>query len=384
MLRVRIVGLLLTSLFLILTLPPAAESETIVVQPPQTISTAIVSSSPGDSILVMPGIYPQESGAAITHPLTIIGIGGASMNEVQVCYDLCHGIMFDVRATAGSVIIDGLTLTRWPMFGGEAKGVSVLGPPKVIVRNCVFWGLGGERAFRGIELLSSGDVRIENNLFLGGLVSGVYIRGIDALIRHNTFTLSPGILLDEGASATIANNLFFRSADAVVCLPRNPPPNPSFACNNMWENSRNYFGCEDPTGTNGNIAVDPLLCNPEDEDFRLLPGSPCLPENSPAGCGLIGAFGPCTVTAVDGAPAARVGLTVEPNPIMNAAEFSFVSDVASAALEIYNIQGRLMEVLIPKDRQAVWVLDASVPRGIYFARLRGAAVPEVVKFAVVR
>jgi hypothetical protein len=335
----------------------------------------------------MPGVYPQESGASITHPLTIIGIGGASMNEIQVCSDLCHSIMFDVEATAGSVTIDGLTLTRWPMFLGIAKGVLVHGLPKVSVRNCVFWGLGFEdgRRFRGIELISSGDVRIENNLFLGGLVDGIYVLGINAVIRQNTFTLSPGILFDEGASATIGNNLFFRSADAVVCLPRNPPPNPSFACNDMWENSRNYFGCQDPTGMNGNIVADPLLCNPDDQDFRLLPESPCLPENSPPGCGLIGAFGPCEFVGLGPqAPAKRLYLEVRPNPIAFGAEFIHDAGLRSSILEIYDFGGRLVEQIRPSSQRITWTPSRSVQAGVYFARLQDAGSSEVVKFVLIR
>jgi hypothetical protein len=296
--------------------------------------------------------------------------------------------MFDVEATAGSVTINGLTLTRWPFFAGIAKGVLVRGLPKISVRNCVFWGLGfgDERRFRGIELNSSGnDVRIENNLFLGGLINGIYVRGINAVIRQNTFTLSPGILLDEGASATIDNNLFFRSADAVVCLPRNPPPNPSFACNDMWENSRNYFGCQDPTGTNGNIVADPLLCDPDAQDYRLLAESPCLPENSPPGCGLIGAFGPCQIVGVEPQVSPqRLRLEVRPNPSAWNAEFTLDGHLDSAVLEIYDSVGRLIERIHPVAHRVVWAPSESMGSGVYFARLEDAISSEVVQFVVLR
>ena len=39
---------------------------------------------------------------------------------------------------------------------------------------------------------------------------------------------------------------------------------------------------------NGNIALDPLFCDPAAEDWRLCAESPCAP--GAGGCGLIGAL----------------------------------------------------------------------------------------------
>jgi hypothetical protein len=59
-------------------------------------------------------------------------------------------------------------------------------------------------------------------------------------------------------------------------------------CNDAWANAGgNYVGCPDPTGTGGNIAADPLLCDPERGDFHLACDSPCAEGNNPQ-CGQIG------------------------------------------------------------------------------------------------
>jgi len=61
-------------------------------------------------------------------------------------------------------------------------------------------------------------------------------------------------------------------------------------CNDAWANTGgNYVGCPDPTGTSGNIALDPRLCDPEHDNFSLGSDSPCAAENNPA-CGQIGRY----------------------------------------------------------------------------------------------
>jgi hypothetical protein len=41
----------------------------------------------------------------------------------------------------------------------------------------------------------------------------------------------------------------------------------------------------------GNISLDPLFCDPDDDDFQIDVASPCAPGNHPNyACGLIGAF----------------------------------------------------------------------------------------------
>jgi hypothetical protein len=47
------------------------------------------------------------------------------------------------------------------------------------------------------------------------------------------------------------------------------------------------------------VEVDPLFCDPENDDFTVQAGSHCLPENSDF-CGLIGAHGlGCGVVSVE-------------------------------------------------------------------------------------
>ena len=67
-------------------------------------------------------------------------------------------------------------------------------------------------------------------------------------------------------------------------------PQPAFSCNDLWLNtSGNYIGCQDPTGTGGNISQDPRFVNFTEENFHLREDSPCL-EGATPGCGRMGVF----------------------------------------------------------------------------------------------
>jgi hypothetical protein len=94
----------------------------------------------------------------------------------------------------------------------------------------------------------------------------------------------------NGAAVCMANNIIARChgpSEAISGLPGGL----AYACNDVWGNTqRNYPVGYDPTGTNGNISEDPLFCDLALDDFGLLPTSPCAPDHSPSGCGLVGAL----------------------------------------------------------------------------------------------
>lgn len=347
---------------------PAVNAATIVAYPPQGICPAVLASSPGDTILVSPGTYGPELGVVIQHPLTIIGIGGSEMNEIGICYDLCAGFLF--RIDVQDVVIEGLTLTTsdFEPFPGLAIAVYVWGG-EAVIRDCVFRDLRiGVNVFWG-------TVELRSCLFYGedrGNRIGVRMEAGSGEIVNNTFASSAnGVFLSEGASPLIARNIFaFNEEIGVRCSSGSAP---TFECNDAWNNSAgNYVGCADPTGTDGNISVDPLLCSLTGSDFGLQSGSPCLPENSPPGCGLIGAFGSCEpVVSIPDAGSAALRLVVAPNPVRRGAEISYDSRLRNPTIEIYDAQGRAVDIVHPLAPPYVWQPDASTRPGIYFVRLRG-------------
>jgi hypothetical protein len=136
----------------------------------------------------------------------------------------------------------------------------------------------------------------------------------------------------------------------------------------------------------GNIYEDPLFCDQPSNAFPwpLQPDSPC------AGTGENGAnMGAGEVCGVYGiettdSPRAWPRLRVEPNPVHFGTEFTVDGGTGPLRLEIYDSQGRMVELLSPFHRQVSWFPKASAPRGIYFARVRWGDISDVVKFLVIR
>jgi len=336
------------------------------------ISDAVEQSAPFDTILVSPGFYPRELGAPCPHPISVIGVGGSAANEIRLCSEMCGGALIAFFSNAaGLSIVEGLNVTPYEGVG-FVSAIYAGDSRQVIIRHCTFRGLGsGVRA-------DGPNVTVSRNLFLG---MGYGVIGGPGLISGNTFAgLGTAIeLADIGPSTTVEANLFLNNHWAIRCGNNSPV---ILRCNDVWGNATAYTGCSDPTGQNGNIAADPLVCDASAGDFRLLPGSPCLPEHSPPGCGLIGAFGGCEVLTVPPAELAASRLSVTPNPMRHQATIAYSDQLRAPILEIYDLQGRTVEIIHAGAPPYVWKPNTDVRPGVYFIRLRAREGSATSKFVV--
>ncbi|MCB1161441.1 MAG: right-handed parallel beta-helix repeat-containing protein [Candidatus Krumholzibacteriia bacterium] len=155
------------------------------------------------------------------------------------------------------------------------------------------------------------------------------------------------------------------------------------SCSDVWGNPSGNYGGEltDETGLDGNISLDPFLCDTGADNFTLAEGSPCLPENN--GCSVqMGAFGMgCTLTAIEQTPPAGLTLGANyPNPFNPATTIPFaLANPAEVTLSILDVTGRLVRDLCTATPYAAgqhelrWDgQDGSgrpVPSGVYFYRL---------------
>lgn len=94
--------------------------------------------------------------------------------------------------------------------------------------------------------------------------SGLWVRSPDLLVRSSIFLANQG--------------------QAIVAVGPEATPNqvtpPTWRYNDVFPAS--FTGFADPTGTNGNLSLDPLFIDPATEDFHLMSPSPCVDTGDPA------------------------------------------------------------------------------------------------------
>jgi len=256
----------------------------------QALQATIDAASPGDTIVVGPGTYSVHRYFFVTKPLHILSEKGPQLTTIANTYQCigvggpCYGsngfIMY--YSAKGIFTIAGFTIRGhrpfdWDITSG--RGIEASAPGTI--RDNVFDG--NEVALAAFNTTSL--VRIENNLFHNNF-QGIRAEDSESLeIRHNSFvhnTWQIEIRLYKGApsSVTIANNILVNGYRGIMV--NSPAIVPSISCNDVWNNREgNYYDqVSDRTGIDGNISLDPLLCN----GYYLHLGSPCLGANTPTLC----------------------------------------------------------------------------------------------------
>ena len=170
-------------------------------------------------------------------------------------------------------------------------------------------------------------------------------------------------------------------------------------CNDVFGNqSSGWTGITDPTGTAGNVALDPLFCDAASGNFQLQALSPCRAENN-GGCGQIGALlGSCGISPVPGdeglLPAVFRVEQNFPNPFNPKTTIRFALPMAAhTTVSIFDVAGRHVKTLVDADLPAqthdvVWNGDDArgqrVAAGVYFYEVNGAGHRAVGRMALVK
>ena len=152
------------------------------------------------------------------------------------------------------------------------------------------------------------------------------------------------------------NVIAFNLGYGLSCSFDEPCAQVEMECNDFHGNfsGQTTGDCPNVIGTNNNISVDPLFgqgnCPSTPGDWCLSDGSPLLPENSPPGCGLIGARGACTQVGVadpEGSPASALSsASAAPNPFRERTTISFYLPRESTVdVMIHGILGRRVRTL---------------------------------------
>jgi hypothetical protein len=304
----------------------------------ETIQAAVDAAAAGDTIRVAPGDYVGNIVIEEKGPLTFIGAKGPT--ETTIDGDEA-GPVFHLARCPGTIALEGLTLARGftEGFGGgvlseqtdvmmrncyildntaESQGggvcfvqctrydidrcrferneseaaaaVSIVGG-RGVVSQCVFrentGGLILSTEFSGCDVLG--------NLFAQNLSTGIGVvaclASLTSSVENNTITMNLGkeeygAIIGQKGDLRIERNLVCRNEGVLGIQVGSPDGLIRLKQNNVWQNEGGpYDGTEDGEG---DISADPLFCDADNGDFRLSPGSPCLPDQDHP---LIGAFG---------------------------------------------------------------------------------------------
>lgn len=301
-------------------------------------------------------------------------------------------------------LVDGWFPDEGPGFGGA---IAIHASRNVRVeRN---W-IGRNQARRGAGLHArDSDVTVRENLFVAnhdsvhflpdtsdGYGGGMLFENCSGIVEGNTIVRNRGISdggavrIESSTGLTFRNNIIADNVSAGAAISVDEFSAPTFSCNDVWDNlAAAYGGWPDPTGIDGNIALDPLFCSEDSSGYRLNSASPCLPIWNPE-CGLIGAFGVGCPTASAPLPAGVSSLLeIGPNPASEYTLIRFVNGVRGRAVDMLDPSGRRVRRLTTgSGKGVVWDLhdDAGhrLPSGVYFARATGVGRVTPIRVIVTR
>ncbi len=239
--------------------------------PFNTIAEGVAFAGYGDTIAVASGTYMEN--LTIEKDLNLSGedpettvIDGTDAEEAVVRF---------VDASAGS-------LQGFNIRNGFGSGIRCMRSTAAISRNHISAITGPENGEGdGILVEDGSSATIANNLVLGSQRHGISIaEGCTAQVVNNTVVGSgdTGIHSLAGASVSIANNIVTESGShGIACMGQEFP---DISYNNIWSNAvQDYLNCG---AGEGDISADPMFSDPSGGDYHLRLCSPSVDAGDPA------------------------------------------------------------------------------------------------------
>ena len=219
---------------------------------------------------------------------------------------LIHGNLFQSNSSAGLWIANtqGALVENNQFLGNAYGGIFVEASPGVTIRGNEFRDNENATDVGGaIQIRNQSEATIEHNVILrnhsGTFGGGVAVVASSyAAMTSNTIALNRAdqgggnIYFNIGSTLMLEQNIVSHSPNQGLLQDNSHYGNTiTMSCNDVSDNAGgNYSGMADPTGSDGNISLDPLYCDLSTLDVHLASTSPCAATNSPAGCNLIGAL----------------------------------------------------------------------------------------------
>ncbi len=257
-----------------------------------TIQAAIDAASDGDEIVVAPGTY-FENINLLGKAITLRSSDGPEVTTIDADDD---GTVVTCDSDEGpDTVLDGFTIKDGNAFYGG--GMYLLDSSPTVIR-CIFeynvasygGGMYNESASPTVT-----DCTFSEN-WVGQAGGGMYNESASPTVTNCTFSgnvsyhWGGGMFNLEGSNPTVTNCTFSgNSADIGGGGMFNATSNPTVTNCILWNNS--YVQIEDGFEASttvrysdvqygwpgeGNIDADPLFVDPDNEDYHLLPGTPCI------------------------------------------------------------------------------------------------------------
>jgi hypothetical protein len=238
--------------------------------------------------------------------------------------------------------------------------------------------------------------------------------GSHAIINH--CTLSGNITESDGGGIGLRNGT---SVDMTNCIIEGSVGGSAFhfeepyiiniSYSDFYNNEEGDFTGEVPAGlgtimntnNNGdpcdiffNIFMDPLFEDPENENFSLTFGSPCIdagdPSSNPDPDGTICDIGSCCFlqfTAINAMQYTNFPFIISPNPFTNELTIKLtLLDEKIISIELFDITGQLIESIVNNYRamgnSEFYIEAPEIPEGIYFCVLKtneGMQTKKIIK-----
>lgn len=253
-----------------------------------------------------------------------------------------------IYATATNVTLDGVTIDG---NAAHAAGAGEFAScPAVMMTNTVITNNSGQYFAGSVYLNASVEATVQNTTFAQNscLAGGAGLYSISTPL-----TVSNTISAFNTGGTGVANGMYIVGT-------------PVLECNDVFGNDGpGYGGIDDPTGTAGNIAADPLFCNVAEGDFRVNPSGPCAPDQS-GGCGLIGAL-EANCGTVNGVEDSAIPMVFRvdpnyPNPFNPITNIRFaIPEGGHTSVVIFDVKGRKVRTLV----------DAQLPAATHSVQWRG-------------
>jgi hypothetical protein len=246
-------------------------------------------------------------------------------------------------------------------------------------------GLSGGKSDEGTAVflgcVFAGNVATQG----GGLISEFHeLTVTNCTFSDNSASAGGGIFV-RNTAPTIENTIvtFSGNGGALQCAGDSIPT--LISCDIYDNVGGDWVGClAGQESSNNNFSANPFFCDPSSDDFSLSEYSPCLPAYSP-GSVLVGACeqGCDEAVAIADDVVSSVPSILEqnyPNPFNPKTRIRFtLSEATYVRLSIYDVEGRLVRVLVsdrkPADQYEIeWDgRDQSgqvASSGVYFYRLK--------------